>query len=850
MADSHAVDAAREAFNASIPHGLDTSPSTAFENTDEIDPNSPNSGFDSMTEGAENTMYTDTHRLDTLSQAADMATASFSRTAVDQMPSNLDAFAGGPMTPSTSNWAQDTLYNNPSPATAMEMDFLWDQAWNISEWTTFDPGFPDSFSLPMIGFDTLQYSTPDSLQTMPVFGQGAVMPQNDGSGIRTSETRTLPEKLPYLDVGSDDPQQIAERQSGAIRQQEDLQLRSSKPSATHGQGALSHSSGGISMNNLALDDARQEQMMKRAGPWPTDWNPRKPDNLLGFPDMSSIRDDFFEAEIFGHVEPLEKQVYDDIVRCLKTISKEQHFFRKFRNADLPSLAAFDSFIQLYFEFFHPTYPMLHQPTFNPSRTHHALILAITSIGCRYSKFREAKRCAVPLSELARRAILQTVEADNSTVREVWLTQAWLLNNFSMMYSGDKRLIEVAQAHWGSLVVVCRGNGSLQATSRSITVDPSLSGERLESKWKQWKEEESRTRVGFLAWGFDSQMPMHFDLPPSMDMGELQRKLPIREDVWDASNAETWKILYLKYQGQTPDLPTTLRNLKNGHELPEAVGDLARIMLVQAIHSTAWGLRRTFKNTLIDHLSPLNDAQCRLTLQQQWMSILEEIAKNSVVTDDQASIAATVRVHMHHVALLLYAPLTELLAFARSQVNSSTRQDAVHQKLLVWVQDDHGRTARRAVVHASVIFGLIRASSHSSFYEPFSVIISTLTIWAYIQLAPSNASTSAAIGRAGPPASIGSNRQQTIRLDKIKTQDVVQAWVEFGAELRGHITDVGNITGPGAGQRLLHVACRTLKGLESWALSNGFARVLAILGGGREGSVSRQMGKTSNIPFES
>lgn len=314
----------------------------------------------------------------------------------------------------------------------------------------------------------------------------------------------------------------------------------------------------------------------------------------------------------------------------------------------------------------------------------------------------------------------------------------------------------------------------------------------------------------------------------MDMVELQRKLPVHEDVWEAPTPEAWKPSYLRYQGHVPDLHTALRDLKSERDISPAVGDLARIMIVQAVFATTWSVRRAFNNPLIQQLSPLAETPRRWHLQGQWRSMLDTLAAHPMMADESSTMASTVRCQTHHVTLLVYAPLTELLAFAGAEVSSSDKKEVIHQKLLAWVQDDNGRVARRAVLHASIIFNLIRTNSKSAFFEPFALLISTLTIWVYIQLKPTlDANVQTQIRRA----SISEReKQKTVRLDKPKDEQAMQMWVEDGADLRGHISDVGNIAGPGAGQRLLQVACKMLVEMEAWPLSQGFARVLSILSG--------------------
>jgi hypothetical protein len=144
------------------------------------------------------------------------------------------------------------------------------------------------------------------------------------------------------------------------------------------------------------------------GQWPTDWNPRKADNVISFPDMSGTARDVFEAENFAHVEKLSQNTYNSILNCVLQTSKEQKLFRLFRESTLPSLEAFDCFVQLYFEYFQPIMPLIHQATFNPAKASWVLVLAVASIGCRYSKAQGSGKCATALAELCRRAIMLTV----------------------------------------------------------------------------------------------------------------------------------------------------------------------------------------------------------------------------------------------------------------------------------------------------------------------------------------------------------------------------------------------------------------------------------------------------------
>ncbi|KAF2237212.1 hypothetical protein EV356DRAFT_511927 [Viridothelium virens] len=850
-------------------------PENDIEPTGSEDQDQTNSSVSGSHDHANNeNLYMDTQALDALSQAAGIATSEFRQSNLElrqapqdstathyaqgqamapgfnRLPSTY-ASASGQLSPPSSNIAQNvtdnwSAYNaNFSPMDTMDYDIPWDQVADIGEWTTLDFNYPDSLQIPSTGFDMFSYNT-----QIPTWSPNAGYVQLDGPHWPTDKYDTLSGQT--LNSGPVLPRISADFGQSSLQSQA---LSSSEsfntPIATPQSGPQSlppsrHTQNNTS-SNVALDDARQEQMLKNSGPWPTHWNPSKPDNLMGFPNMDQTPPDVFEAENFAHVESLSQKVYDDISRCFTTVSSNQSLFKKFRDSNLPPLAAFDCFIQLYFEYFQPMYPLLHQPTFNPSQAHFVLILAIVSIGCRYSRSKEARKCAIPLSELTRRALLQTIEMDNSNARKTWYTQAQLLNNLSMLYSGDKRFLEVAQADWGALIVQTRRNNSLKEPVRPINPDlEPLSGAELDAKWIQWRNEEARTRLAYVVWALDSQLCMFFDIHSSMDIIEVQRKLPIREDVWEAATAEAWRPLYLKYQFQIPDIHTALSDLKSRRGISSAVGDLARIQVGQAIFATIWEARRAFKNPLIQHLSPVAEPRRRWQLQDEWRCMLETLAAHPLVAEESSPMASTVRNQTHHITLLIYAPLTELLAFAGAEVYSSDKKEVIHQKLLAWLHDDDGRVARRAVLHAAIVFTFVRsatggigaaANKKSNFFEPFALLISTLTLWVYVQLQPTLDAPgqtrirrrSTAGGAAGVDR-VGEEKQRTVRLDRAKEEAVVRLWVEEGADLRGHISDVGNITGPGAGQRLLSVACRTLVGMEAWPLSQGFAKVLSILGG--------------------
>jgi hypothetical protein len=210
---------------------------------------------------------------------------------------------------------------------------------------------------------------------------------------------------------------------------------------------------------------------------------------------------------------------------------------------------------------------------------------------------------------------------------------------------------------------------------------------------------------------------------------------------------------------------------------------------------------------------------------EWQSTarhgLEDVMLKTTAPHDPLGLRISLTAHVHHVSILLHWPLNDLLAFIGSQVGHREKHEA-QEKLRLWIEEDEGRTARRTVHHACMLFTLTKSNPSRGFHEPFALLIATVTIWAFNQL-------SSYMSSATVRNNSGIERLPTVRLDKLRDMGAADSWVENGGTMRGHLTDVGNISAPRAGRILLQVACRTLLAMEIWTLSQGFAKVLSLLG---------------------
>lgn len=147
-------------------------------------------------------------------------------------------------------------------------------------------------------------------------------------------------------------------------------------------------------------------------------------------------------------------------------------------------------------------------------------------------------------------------------------------------------------------------------------------------------------------------------------------------------------------------------------------------------------------------------------------------------------------------------------------------------MIAWTRELDGQTARKAVVHASALFTLIRGrrSRNAAFFEPIIFLLASLTLWVFVQFAQSP--NSLCDDRDGGEGRL--LHQATVRLDHIPNDENTKAWVENGEKMRAYLVDVGNVNSRSASNRLLAVAEEALLEMKTWALAQRFVVVLSGL----------------------
>lgn len=146
-------------------------------------------------------------------------------------------------------------------------------------------------------------------------------------------------------------------------------------------------------------------------PWPLSWTPNQMDAGLPATEAGDVPEHMLEMENFAHVARLSCEKYEEIVENLQNHAN-QPVYRSFGSPVLPSAEVMSCFIQLYFEHFHDTMPFIHKSSFDPSREHWVLVMAVAATGSRFSQVPRSDLYALKLTELVRRSIMVIVCQSN------------------------------------------------------------------------------------------------------------------------------------------------------------------------------------------------------------------------------------------------------------------------------------------------------------------------------------------------------------------------------------------------------------------------------------------------------
>lgn len=244
------------------------------------------------------------------------------------------------------------------------------------------------------------------------------------------------------------------------------------------------------------------------------------------------------------LRPMDSTARDRIVAMLLTVCEKANYQNIAQLLPSPStLQAFaDDFL---FSVQCSIDDWIHLPTFLPSGCMPELLAGMISAGAVASSTARAQKFGYALHESTRLALPIMFERDNSNTRCLQALQALAINLDVGVWSGNKRLTEIAESHALLLITMLRRADRFRRP-RTVLRRPELDDDRrtLEQKWRQWVDAESFKRLAYHVFAHSVHVSIAFRTPPLVSFAEITLDLPAPQELWEASNAVEWRDRYL------------------------------------------------------------------------------------------------------------------------------------------------------------------------------------------------------------------------------------------------------------------------------------------------------------------
>ncbi|KAH8685999.1 hypothetical protein BGZ60DRAFT_511139 [Tricladium varicosporioides] len=218
----------------------------------------------------------------------------------------------------------------------------------------------------------------------------------------------------------------------------------------------------------------------------------------------------------------------------------------------------ETYLDSYFEHFHPLFPIIHRPTFDPTDGS-LLSTAVAAIGTQYHNTVEARQKGSELNESCRKNIAMC------TSWSLPIMQAILLTELFTRFRGRKTQVTLSRQfenlyRRSQLFQYNEQNQTPTSTTTSPTTSASVDvllaryGAQtdgtaqpldLTSKWIHWFQTEARQRLLTACFIFDVHQSLYHQQPRSKVLGGILHpalSYPCAERLWNARTATEWQSL--------------------------------------------------------------------------------------------------------------------------------------------------------------------------------------------------------------------------------------------------------------------------------------------------------------------
>jgi hypothetical protein len=151
-----------------------------------------------------------------------------------------------------------------------------------------------------------------------------------------------------------------------------------------------------------------------------------------------------------------------------------------------------------------------------------LLAAMVVIGAIYSHQKHTRRFSIVLLDLVRKALLMSIEYDNSLMRDPLIIYSLTLAFHAGLWRGNKRAFELVEVIRGTVVSYCRRTGFGSDANHDMLVSQQEETVKNDtaSRWERWISGETQKRLCWAVYSLDCQFPSLLNLPGTISRSEI------------------------------------------------------------------------------------------------------------------------------------------------------------------------------------------------------------------------------------------------------------------------------------------------------------------------------------------
>ena len=408
-------------------------------------------------------------------------------------------------------------------------------------------------------------------------------------------------------------------------------------------------------------------------------------------------------------------------------------FSQVRSHILPALSAFPSVMLLdkLIQFFlaGPTpsaRDWIHTASFNPKKARPELLLAMAAAGAVLTPDRSLRKLGFAMQEVVRNHAPAVWEADNTLVRDLAMSQAYMLQLAIGLWSGSSRKIEISESFQQPLLSMLRRGGRFRRSNYPIQeFERGDEGHVLEKKWRAWVEQESFKRLVYHLLSHDAQTSISLVVNPAISYSELELPLPEPQQLWLATSAAEWRRLYqANLSLRTTRIPS-LSECITDPDLMQTNWTVIDLKLscscfLYAMWGMVWEYRKLAR---LFHTEPSKSSvwDSRLSMMTRYQELVKVFDYYRVSYPDESVLLLELLL-MH-----LHMSLDEVSHFCG--LEGPEASDSVHAFIKEWASS---KTGRSAAWHAGQVVRGTRQlpAMHLRDFHATSLFHASLTFWAF------------------------------------------------------------------------------------------------------------------------